>query len=293
MEVLLLSDLPSVLKKFFNRDPKNVRGQEAVCTQYYKDKLLRLVFGRFRFNLPNWWDKDYFLLQLFCEGYLAITDTSAGVLPLQCGFTGVNVFNRPTTINIENVLLGHMERIIDVNAVLLKLQYDYNGILGMIAHYAEMLASCDCSIDVSLMNSRVAFIFPVENKKESDSLKLMYDDISKGKPATFIRKDSFSEAVMLSNNPKNIYVGEDVQITKRKIVNEFLTDIGINNANIDKRERLNEEEVLSNNDECKLSVQHWLNNINEGFSKANDMFNLNLSVELERSYVDGMEEFGK
>ena len=67
------------------------------------------------------------------------------------------------------------------------------------------------------------------------------------------------------------------------IINEFLTEIGIDNANTDKRERLVTDEVNANDEEIRANVQHWLDNISEGFEKANSMFGLDLSVKV-RSY---------
>jgi len=67
-----------------------------------------------------------------------------------------------------------------------------------------------------------------------------------------------------------------VQLLKRKIINEFLTEIGINNSNLDKRERLTDDEVNANDQEVIANIQCWIDNINEGIAKINQMFGLNL-----------------
>jgi hypothetical protein len=79
---------------------------------------------------------------------------------------------------------------------------------------------------------------------------------------------------------KENFIAEDVQILKRKLINEFLTEIGINNTNQDKRERLTDDEVNANNDEVLANIQHWYDNLSEGIDKANKMFNLGLSVKV-------------
>jgi hypothetical protein len=71
-------------------------------------------------------------------------------------------------------------------------------------------------------------------------------------------------------------VADDVQILKRKIVDEFLTEIGINNTNLDKRERLTDDEVNANDQEVIANIQHWIDNVNRGVKRANELFDLNI-----------------
>ena len=67
------------------------------------------------------------------------------------------------------------------------------------------------------------------------------------------------------------------QVLKRKIINEFLTEIGINNTNLDKRERLTDNEVEANDQEVVSNIQCWIDNINWGIKKINKMFGLNIT----------------
>jgi len=65
----------------------------------------------------------------------------------------------------------------------------------------------------------------------------------------------------------------------RKINEQFCTDIGIPNANTDKRERLIDSEVNSNNVETATRCEMWLESIKKGIAKANDMYGLSLGVD--------------
>ena len=66
-------------------------------------------------------------------------------------------------------------------------------------------------------------------------------------------------------------------------MSEFLTEIGVNNANTDKKERLTDNEVEANDSEIQLNAGYWLDNIREGIEKTNKMFNLNISVNLKNT----------
>lgn len=267
---------------YFAERPREVDGLANSSAFYHSRKLLRQLFGRMEFTLPESWPKDYFLLNLFVGGEICILDTELGVIPLRCGHSGLNVYEEPTKCIIANPILGNLEPEIGEECVLVRINYDYSGVMPIIERYAGLLAMCDSSLAVSLMNSKVAFIGLASSKNQASTMKKMYDDISMGRPAVFVNGDSVNQEKFFFNNVKQNFIGEEIMRVKRMITNDFLTEIGLNNANLDKRERLNSEEVQANDEEIRNNVQHWLDNIREGFEKANNMFGLNLSVRVRR-----------
>ena len=265
-----------LVREFFARKPSDVDGVLNTTTLYYRSYLLKKLFGRFTFSgIPEGWDEDYILEALFLNGYFTICDTEAGILPLKCGLTGINVFEKPTTVIVANPVLGNFERTIDVNCVVIQLQPNYEGVFNMINRYSTLLAMCDSSIAVNLMNTKAAHVFGATNKAQAETFKKMYDEISCGKPAVFM-KDGLNEENFFTMPVKQYFIANDVQLLKRKIVTEFLTEIGINNTNTDKRERLTDDEVNANNLEVSANIQCWIDNVGWGIDKANRMFGLNL-----------------
>ena len=265
----------------FQIEPRDVEGLNNTSVVYYTYEFIRKLFGVYAIeNLPEGWDYDYMLERIFLDGMLCITDTSLGVLPLQTGVSGLNVFNHPTTCVIANPVLGSFERIIDVDCALVKLQYNYGNVWPIINRYASLLAMCDSAIAVNLINTKVAAIFGAESKAEAQSYKLMYDKISRGEPAVFVGEGLAKKLAdrLLFNQVKQQYVAGDVEDLKQRLMDDFLSDIGINNANTDKRERLNTYEVVSNTQEVRSGAEHWLENIQQGFDTANKMFGLDLKI---------------
>lgn len=290
MGVLSLSDgwmkvaWSDLKRNFFAERPKDVDGVANASALYYREFLLKKIFSVFEFTIPETWSMDYFQTHLFLDGYIGIVDTDAGVLPLQCSFSGINVFNEPTDIIVANPVLGSFDRKIGVNGVLLRIQYNYMGVLTMLNRYATLLAMCDSGIAVNLMNSKVTWIGMAETKAQAETMKTMYDRISMGEPAVFVKGSAIGNGESIYwNHAKDNYVANEIQDTKRSLIAEFLTEIGIDNVNIDKRERLVTDEVNANDEEIRCNVQHWLENIQTGFREANDLFGLDLSVRI-RSY---------
>lgn len=282
-EQVAASDLK---RRYIAERPKDVDGVFNQSTLYYKQRLLRTLSSLFELSgYPETWDIDYFWTVLYGRGYIGVTDTPLGVLPLRCGYKGLNVFQHPTGLVFANPILGSFDRTIDENAVLIKLQYNYRGAMDLVERYATMLAMCDSSLAVTLMNSKVAFIGLASNKQQSNSMKLMYDKISAGEPAVFVNTDIGNPANFWFNRVKENFVGEEILQVKRSITNEFLTQIGINNANTDKRERLNLAEVNTNNAEIGINVQDWQDNLQEGIDKTNAMFGLSLKLQ-KRSWEE-------
>lgn len=300
MNVFKNIDIPfeDLIHQFFAKRPKDVDGVANSSQIYYRDYLLKKILSRFEFGgFPTIWEMDYFLEHLFIDGHIAITDTGMGILPLKCGLTGIGVFEQPTEVIIANPVLGNLRRIIDVDCTLIKLQYNYMGLGPMINRYSTLLAMCDSGIAVNLMNSKMAYVFKASSKAQAETMKKLYDDITCGRPAVFVGENGALSDENVYNLPvKNNFIADDIQLLKRKIVNEFLTEIGINNTNSDKRERLTDDEVNANNEEVYANIQHYYDNISDGINRANRLFNLNLSVKI-REYggikdVDSSESDG-
>lgn len=266
---------------------------KPVLEQNYIDWCFKKIFGAFQFSgIPDAWDYDYFISVLFRNGYIAITDTPLGVIPLRCSLTGYNVWEHPTRALFANPILQNFERDISgddpaTSCAVIKLQYDYAGVFPLVNRYAAMLALCDNSIAVNLRNSKVSFIGFVSGKQQAATMQKMYDSIDKGIPAVYVKKDDLTSDDIYYNHVKETYIANDVQLLKQSIKNDFLTEVGLNNANTDKRERLIVDEVNANNDEVKANVQHWLDTMREGIRRANALFGLNLGVELRKFDGEG------
>lgn len=270
-----MSNLTDVLLKFWKSSPKNVIAQNTIATSIYKEILLRNVYASIEIiNFPNEWDLDYFFTTLFSDGVICITDTTAGVIPLQTGTSGINYMNHPTTCIIANPVLGSFERTIEEDCALVKLQWNYHGINSLVSMYAQMLANCDASINVNLINSRVAFIGEAASEAQAKSMKKFYDTITSGEPAVFTKEGSNSNFWYLK--PRESYIAGDILNLKTNIRNEFLRLFGINAVNSGKKERMISSEVEADNAEAPYNIAHFIDSINQGLTTANKLYNFNM-----------------
>lgn len=277
--------------KYMTREPKSVEGLNNTSYFYYYDKLMKMIYTIFKFdNIPSYWCMPYFKEKLFNRGVLAVVDTSAGVLPLECSYEGINVWGMPVYFNINNVVLGNLRGKIGEDGELIYfsvVENTYKSMVQLVDRYASLLANIDGSLNTTLINSRIAQVFEASSNAQLKAMEKVYDQISNGKPAVFIRKNGeepFEHAIF--NNVKNTYIGNDLIITKQSIFNEFKSEIGINNSNTQKKERLITSEVENNKEELNSNIYEWYYNLSDCISKVNAMFNLNISVSFNEDVVN-------
>lgn len=277
--------------KYMTREPKSVEGLNNTSYFYYYDKLMKMIYTIFKFdNVPPYWNMPYFKEKLFNRGVLAVVDTSAGVLPLECSYDGINIWGMPVYFNINNVVLGNLRGKIGEDGELIYfsvVENTYKSMVQLVDRYASLLANIDGSLNTTLINSRMAQVFEASSNSQLKVMEKVYDQISNGKPAVFVRKNGeepFEHAIF--NNVKNTYIGNDLIITKQSIFNEFKSEIGINNSNTQKKERLITSEVENNKEELNSNIYEWYYNLKDCISKVNAMFNLNISVSFNEDVVN-------
>lgn len=263
---------------------------KAVCAfnnksyNFYQMKLLKMIYSIFTFKgLPADWNEPYFKENLFRDGYICVTDTAAGVLALRSGYNGINVYNQPTNFIITNPVLGTVKGVLGKDGEFINLgfyQDGFNSARPIVERYATLLAEVDASLMTTLINSRIAVVFSAETDGQLKAMMKIYDQITAGNPAVFKKKGIEGEAEHAQfSNVKQTFIGTELLDTKRTILNEFLTEIGINNANTDKKERLVVDEVNANNDELESNVSEWYLNLKTSIEKVNKLYGLNISVE--------------
>lgn len=258
-------------------------------TWMYRRYLLQKAISVFQWKLPATWSKNYFLYVLYCFGRVAVVNTDRyGVIPQACGLFGYNVFYQPTNAIITNPLLtGTLQPRIGTECTVLRLQPDYGGIMDLINYYANQMAQCAMSINVNLVNSRVAYAFYAAKQAQANAYYKAFDQVSEGKPAVVLDKTLLDDDGKLKvetflQDVKGNYIADQILTDMRKIEAQYDTDIGIPNANTDKRERLITDEVNANNVETYSKCALWLEELQETVEQTRQLFDLSedeLSVD--------------
>lgn len=287
------SPINRVIANLIKANPKDVHGTSNSSFAFYYRQLFMKLFSVFNFEgLPDIQDMDFLQETLFRDGVMACFTPRNSAFPILMNGspTGYNMFYHPSQFIVANPVLGDYTLTIGVDCELLDLGHvngDFYSFKPLVVRYASLLASIDGSLNMTLMNSRVAQVFTSDSNATLKTMQKIYDDVSEGKPAVFLAKGLRDDVEMKPyfNNVKNTYIGTELLQDRQTIMNQFLTEIGINNANTQKRERLITAEADSNQGEVKAIVDEVLDRMNICFDKINAMFGTNMSVSLNTKVV--------
>ena len=277
-------DYANIYNSSFSPSSVHVKNTALQC--YFKRYLLQTAISVFKWDLPEHWCRDYFLYVLYAWGYIGVIYTDKyGTICQGGSLYGYDIFYQPTNILITNPLLkGIIKPRIDKECTLFKLQPDYGGIMDLVNFYADLMALTAESAGINLLNSHLATVFPAEDENQAKSYKKLYDKVASGEPAIAIDKNLFKEDGTVAwdvfqQDLKANYITSDLLSDMIKIKNMFCTEIGIPNANTEKRERLVTQEVNANNIETKSRCEMWLESLKKSAEKTNAMFGTSITVD--------------
>ena len=237
------------------------------------------------------WDgkeKDFLYYCLFKFGFVAVLDLPEfGFIFQPCTLGGYDIYYQPTYALINNPKFKNIQKTrfeIGTDCQILKLTPDYFGTWDIIQHYASKLASLEGAIDMSIVNSRLAYIIAGKTKAAMETLKKALTKISKGEPAVFVDKrvlnsqqDKESAFQFLERKDLKSNYLTPMQLQDAKtIINMFDCEIGIPGISFEKKERLITSEAEMSNNDALSRVTVWNTCLNESFDVINKKYGTNM-----------------
>ena len=281
------------LINYFNLQPSEVKGRANTATEFHKRYLYTKVYSTLKLTIPESWDMNFFRFWLFRYGSIAVIYTNEfGWVAQPYSVDELQLYYNPRKITVYNQFIKKPKTgIIGINAGIIRIMDDYYGLDDIVTKYAEMLAQIDRSINVNLMNCNVTAFFEADSKKQAEEVKEAYGDATTGKPLVVVNKEVMNgkQITTLLPNVGNNYIVDKLLTARRSIINAFLTEIGIRNANYEKKERLNSAEVEENNDETNAIITVIYENVKKCMETINAFSGLGLDVELRYDYTEREE----
>ncbi len=272
--------------------PAGIHARNTGLSLFFDRYLFQKLFSVYDFTIPEEWDHDYFRYTLFVMGYSIVFNTDQfGIVNNHGSLYGRNFYYRPTKAIVANPLLKNSSRQMDIgkDCSIIKLTPDYRGAYDVVSTFSDMMALTFESMGINLINTKLAYVFSSDNKAMAESFKQLYEEIASGNPAAFADKNLFDADgqprwTTFNQNLKQTFLGNDFTTFMTSIESMFLSFIGIENVNFEKRERLTNDEVNANNENTHAISRVWLNSLQDSMKKTNDLFGLNLSVKLSADY---------
>ena len=273
-------------------NPSYYHVENTYLQRYFRRYLLEKAMSVFKFELPDNWDTNYTMLTLFLNGFMGVFYAKEyGVIPQFGTIHGYDLYYRPTKFLCVNPYLKEQYNELEIgkDCVLVKMTPEYIGVLDLINYYADQMALLAETHGVNLFTARVGYVAVAGNKAAAESLKAAYDEMAGGNPFVVVDKELLSEDGTVpwewfSQNLKQNYLSSDILLDMCKVETMFDADIGLPNANTEKRERLITDEVNANNESTRSKSELWLENIQAGFKEVEKMFGVKATVKRRFDY---------
>lgn len=255
--------------------------------QFFRRYLFNKLESVFKFEVPDNWDLDYLLNVLFGVGFVGVFDSKEfGVIPQWGNIAGYDLYYRPKKFTCSNPNLKNIYYDLEIgkDCAIVKLTNDYCGLLDLVNYYADQLALCAETWGINLFTARVGYVGITSSKAGAETLKKAYDEMAGGNPFIVLDKEVMKDDGAIpwewfAQNLKQNYLGTEILADMRKIEVMFDSDIGLKNANLDKKERMIVDEVNANNESTLARSDVWLQNLKDGFKEVKELFNVDVTVE--------------
>ena len=260
---------------------------------YYYYKLMLISRALFDWSdLPNNMDERWIEKYLFTSGKcIFYKDPIMGYMVAGLAQQGsINCYGDPTDVYpvAENYVYAGPKLVNGENCYIIRNNDLMLPTFPTVRMYSLKLTNIDRAIDVNIEATKTPILVRCSDRQRL-SLKNAINQRRDNEPVIWSVdgaeiKDQVS--TLETNAP---VVFPQLQTQKHMILNEFFTDIGINNANMDKRERMVANEVEANNEQVKAFEDVMLKVREEACKNINRLFGLNISVK--RRELDKIPEY--
>lgn len=262
----------------------------------YFDRMKLIATSLFTWKgLDDVGGNSRFLEQVLFEDGRAVfvQDPELGYLSVRVNPTDkLNVYRLPT--RIEAWSIGYNKQFNFDDVVYIQNNELEKPTFETISLFAKRLYETERAIDVNLKNTKHPIMIECDPKTQL-TMKNVMMKLDGNEPFIFGNKDFNIGNRLNAIDTKTPYIIDKLELHKHNIWDEFLTFIGINNANTDKKERLITAEAESNND----LINYYLNCFYKTRRKACDEINLKffdgeekITIELNKDVLELLKDNG-
>lgn len=213
-------------------------------------------------------------------------DSDYGVMCLQGQGKGVNVYNEPTSFLVTG--FNYSKEVPADKCVRMENNKLRMPTADVIKYFVNQLYEIVRTRDTNVKTLKMPFVMWTNDSKvlsAKEMIKQINDNAFVVVADPRIMEKDCLQVIQTGAKP---FTNELTDLY-HDVLNEALTYLGINNANTDKRERLNGDEVNANNQLIECCAQMFLESRQRAVKKINDMFGTNISVKLRQPIDQGGE----
>lgn len=225
--------------------------------------------------------------RLLINGYCGfLNDSKKGLMAANGGMSGVTqYYDEFTTFNWSAPAVANTNtRAIGKDCVIINNNQLRNPILPMVLRYASLLAHADISLKCALINTRETNTYASSDENTAENINKYYDRLYNGDSASIL-DESLIESVKNISNRESTTAIKDCLSARTDLLSNFFKEIGVKSAN-DKKERMIESEVDSNNQLLLFNISDMLAERKKACEEINKLFATNITVELSEEFKE-------
>lgn len=254
--------------------------------KYWSDMLFEKCMRIFTWTglpFPQKEIENRLLIDGFC-GFLK--DSKKGLMVTSGGMSGVTqYYDEFTTFNWSAPTVANTKsRVIGKDCIIINNNQLRNPILPMVLRYASLLAHADISLKCALINTRETNTYASNDENTAENISKYYDKLYNGDSASIL-DESLIESVKNISNRESTTAIKDCLSARTDLLSNFFKEIGVKSAN-DKKERMIESEVDSNNQLLLFNISDMLAERQKACEEINKLFATNITVELSEEFKE-------
>ena len=253
----------------------------------YLERLRQVAISQFEWlNLPKSMNAEFLerCLYEFGKASLLKTKDYGFINAKAVGSSELNIYMLPSSINcfstdslnedrkLYNGFIEESKNEYDY-CILVKNNQDMIPTEPTLRLFAWRLYEAERTCDTNIKAQKTPVLIVGD-----DSLKLamknLFEKYEGNEPVIYADKKQLGTDTLRTLSTQAPFIADKVMEYKKEIWNEALTFLGINNINVEKRERLVKEEANANNEMVNLNLQNRLLVRKEACKQFNELFGL-------------------
>ena len=255
----------------------------------YLDRFKKVALSIFEWvNLPKSMNARWLEMCLFYKGQASLLkDQKYGFINTNCASNGyINIYGLPTELNCYSFEYQENRRLYTgldptednesqqyEEAILVQNNFESIPTCGTLELFAYRLYEAERTCDVNIKSQKFPVMVIVDENQRL-MMENLYNQYDGNQPFIFGDKQQLDSNILKSINTEAPYVVDKLSEYKKEIWNDCLSFLGINNINIDKKERLITGEANANNEFVNLNLQSYLAPRLEACKQFNELFGL-------------------
>lgn len=241
-------------------------------------ELIGIAIARFEWlNVPETVNIRYLETSLLTNGLCVFfKDDVLGYIALPCMNNGVlNIYNEPLE-RIAYANNGYQKHLNETNSVLIYDNTTRTSMLPYLEYQSKRLMNIDRTIDTNVNVQKTPYLLSCTENERLTMLN-MYKELE-GNAPIIKGTDNLNADALKVFNTNAPYVADKLLILKDKIWGNTLANLGVDNMEVEKKERMLTNEVTALQGKTLASRWSYLSERERACEHINKMFGLNMEV---------------